>query len=76
MEIIDAEKKTVEKSEIFTKRTILPEMEIMSVGTSQEASQVSLDRKGLVDIEYMAMLVGDAPEKVIADLGSEIFAVF
>ncbi|MBP3856979.1 MAG: DEAD/DEAH box helicase family protein, partial [Ruminiclostridium sp.] len=73
LEIIDAEKKTVEKSEIFTKRTILPEMEIMSVGTSQEALQVSLDRKGLVDIEYMASLVGDTPEKVIADLGSEIF---
>ena len=28
LEIIDTEKKTVEKSEIFTKRTILPEMEI------------------------------------------------
>ena len=73
LEIIDAEKKTVEKSEIFTKRTILPEMEITSVGTAQEALQVSLDRKGKVDIEYMAALVGDAPEKVIADLGSEIF---
>ena len=73
LEIIDAEKKTVEKSEIFTKRTILPEMEITSVGTVQEALQVSLDRKGKVDVEYMAALVGDAPEKVIADLGSEIF---
>ncbi len=73
LEIIDAEKKTVEKSEIFTKRTILPEMEITSVGTAQEALQVSLDRKGKVDVEYMAALVGDAPEKVIADLGSEIF---
>ena len=73
LEIIDTEKETVEKSEIFTKRTILPEMEISSVETPQEALQVSLDRKGLVDVEYMAALTGDTPEKVIADLGDQIY---
>ena len=39
LEIVDTEKKTVEKSEIFFKRTIQPELEITSVDTPQEALQ-------------------------------------
>ena len=73
LEIVDTEKKTVEKSEIFFKRTIQPELEITSVGTPQEALQVSIDRIGKVDIEYMAGLAGTSPEKIIEDLGDEIF---
>ena len=73
LEIIDVEKKTVKKSEIFTKRTILPEMEITQVDTPEEALQVSLDRIGKVDIEYMAKLVGCTPEKIIDDLKGDIF---
>lgn len=41
--------------------------------TQQEALQVSIDRVGRVDIEYMAGLAGISPEQLIADLGSEIF---
>lgn len=73
LEIVDTEKKTVEKSEIFFKRTIQPELEITSVDTPQEALQVSIDRIGKVDIEYMAGLAGTSPEQLIADLGDEIF---
>jgi len=73
LEIVDTEKKTVEKSEIFFKRTIQPELEITSVDTPQEALQVSIDRIGKVDIEYMASLTGTSPEQLIADLGNEIF---
>lgn len=73
LEIVDTEKKTVEKSEIFFKRTIQPELEITSVDTPQEALQVSIDRIGKVDIEYMAGLAGTSPEKIIEDLGNDIF---
>ena len=73
LEIVDVEKKTVEKAEIFTKRTIQPEVEITSVDTPQEALQVSLDKHGRVDIAYMAELVGCEPEQVIADLGSQVY---
>ena len=73
LEIVDVEKKTVEKAEIFTKRTIQPEIEITSVDTPQEALQVSLDKHGRVDIAYMANLVGCAPEQIIADLGSQVY---
>ena len=73
LEIVDVEKKTVEKAEIFTKRTIQSEVDITSVDTPQEALQVSLDKHGRVDIAYMANLVGCAPEQVIADLGSQVY---
>lgn len=73
LEVVDTEKKTVEKSEIFTKRTVQPTVEITSVDTPQEALQVSLDRIGRVDIAYMAKLVGCELDKVITDLGNEIF---
>lgn len=73
LEIIDTEKKTVEKAEIFSKRTIQPYVEISSVETPQEALQVSVDCLGRVDIPYMAQLAGCEPEKMIADLDGEIF---
>ncbi len=73
LEIVNTEKKTVEKSEIFSKRTIQPEKEITSVDTPQEALQVSIDRIGKVDIEYMASLAGTSPEKIISSLDGEIF---
>ncbi len=63
----------MKKSEIFFKRTIQPELEITSVDTPQEALQVSIDRIGKVDIEYMAGLAGTSPEKIITDLGNDIF---
>lgn len=44
LEIVDTEKKTVEKAEIFSKRTIQPEVTVTRVDTPQEALQVSLDR--------------------------------
>lgn len=73
LEIVDTEKKTVEKSEIFSKRTIQPEVVVTSVETPQEALQVSIDRIGRVDVEYMARLCGSAPEQVIKDLGTDIY---
>lgn len=48
-------------------------MVITNVEAPQEALQVSLDRIGRVDIEYMAQLCGSSPEQVIGDLGTDIF---
>lgn len=73
LEVVDTEKKTVNKAEIFSKRTIQPEVNVTSVDTPQEALQVSLDRIGKVDIEYMAKLVGCELKKIISDLGDDIF---
>lgn len=73
LEIVDTEKKTVEKAEIFLKRTILPETEIVSCETPQEALQISIDRKGKVDIAFMSQLVGVEPSEIISELGTDIF---
>lgn len=73
LEIVDTEKKTVEKAEIFSKRTILPEVEIVSCETPQEALQISMDRKGRVDIAFMAELTGVEPTEIISELGTDIF---
>ena len=68
LENVNAEKKTVEKSDIFTQRTIKPTTEISHVETPQEALQVSIDMKGRVDIEYISELCGKTPEIVTNEL--------
>ena len=68
LEIVNAEKKTVEKSDIFSQRTIKPTAEISHVETPQEALQVSIDMKGRVDIEYISELCGKTPENVTNEL--------
>lgn len=65
LEIIDEEKKTVEKSDFFTKRTIKYTAEITHVDTPQEAMQVSIDTRGKMDIPYMAALCGQEQQTVI-----------
>jgi N12 class adenine-specific DNA methylase len=73
LEVVNVENKTVEKAAIFTKRTILPDIPVSKVDTALEALQVSMDRLGKVDILYMSQLTDTTPEKVIADLGDELF---
>ena len=68
LEIIDPEKKTTEKSDIFTQRTIKPNVEVTHVDTPQEAMQVSMDVKGRVDIGYMSALCGSSNEDIVAEL--------
>ncbi|MGN0678922.1 MAG: YodL domain-containing protein, partial [Oscillospiraceae bacterium] len=65
LEIVDTEKKTTEKSDIFTQRTIKPTVEITHVDTPQEALQVSMDMKGRVDINFMAELCRQNPDEVV-----------
>lgn len=68
LEIVNAEKKTTQKSDIFTQRTIKPTVDVTHVETSQEAMQVSLDMKGRIDISYMAQLCDREPEQVVNEL--------
>ena len=70
LEIIDPEKKTTEKSDIFTQRTIKPNVEVTHVDTPQEAMQVSMDVKGRVDIGYMSALCGSSGEDIVAELSA------
>lgn len=57
LEKIDPETKEVTKADIFTKRTVSPVEEVVEVDTAEAAMQVSLDRRGKIDIPYMATLL-------------------
>nr|WP_295068687.1 YodL domain-containing protein [Ruminococcus sp.] len=57
LENIDPDTKKITKADIFTRRTVSPVAEITEVASSEEAMQISLDKKGRVDIAYMATLL-------------------
>ena len=57
-----------EKADIFFRRTVNPMLEIKSVESTEEALQISLDRKGKPDIPYMAILLEQSAEKVCNEL--------
>ncbi len=64
LENVDAETKEVTKAPIFTRRTVNPVLEVTEVATSEEAMQVSLDKRGKVDIPYMATLLQNQYEDI------------
>ncbi|MBR6835837.1 MAG: DEAD/DEAH box helicase family protein [Oscillospiraceae bacterium] len=47
------------KAAIFTERTVVPQTEITEAATLEDALQYSLDRKGKIDLIYMAELLKD-----------------
>ncbi len=57
LEYTDSETKKIMKADILSERTVYPVREISSVQTAEEAMQISLDKKGKLDIPYMAMLL-------------------
>lgn len=57
LEILDPMGNFVRKADMFTKRTILPRVEITHVDTAAEALAVSLAERAKVDLLYMAGLL-------------------
>lgn len=74
LEIKNEETKEVKKSNIFTDRVIRPQVEITEVQTATEALNVSLDRKGKVDLSYMMSIYPNHTEQeLINELGDLIY---
>jgi len=67
--------KLVEKSDIFTKRTIMPPKAVEHVETALEALTLSVAEKARVDFEYMGKLTGMTEDELKHDLVGEIFKV-
>jgi N12 class adenine-specific DNA methylase len=66
----------VEKSAIFSERTISPYIEITSADSPEEALIISMSQRGRVDLDYMSSLTGDTKEVLIDNLiGNKIFQV-
>ncbi|MDE5556287.1 MAG: DEAD/DEAH box helicase family protein, partial [Ruminococcus sp.] len=67
--------KLIEKSDIFTKRTIQPPKAIEHVETAMEALTLSVAEKAKVDFEYMSSLTGMTEDELKHDLQGKIFKI-
>ena len=67
--------KLVEKSDIFTKRTICPPKAVECVETAMEALTLSVAEKGKVDFDYMSKLTGMSEDELKQELVGEIFKI-
>ncbi|MDE6834587.1 MAG: DEAD/DEAH box helicase family protein, partial [Ruminococcus sp.] len=67
--------KLIEKSDIFTKRTIQPPKAIEHVETAMEALTLSVAEKAGIDFEYMSSLTGMTEDELKHDLQGKIFKV-
>lgn len=65
--------KKVYKADMFTKRTIKPNIEVTAVDTSMEGLTVVLNETGQVDLKRIVELTGKSAEVVIDELQGEIF---
>ncbi len=73
LEKLDEDGKFAGKADIFTKRTIKRRTVITGVDTSAEALAVSLNEKGMIDLDYMSALTGRDKGKVAEELSGVIF---
>ena len=64
-----------EKSDIFTKRTIVPPKAVEHVDTALETLTLSIAEKARVDFEYMGKLTGMTEDELKHDLTGEIFKI-
>lgn len=67
--------KLLEKSDIFTKRTIVPPKAVEHVDTALEALTLSIAEKARVDFEYMSSLTGMTEDELKHDLTGNIFKI-
>ena len=73
LEDYDKVTKEYSKAEIFTKRTVVPYVDIKEASNIEDALRISLDRKGKIDVPYMATLLKNTySNDNIANIAAEI----
>ncbi|MCD8214413.1 MAG: DUF3849 domain-containing protein [Clostridiales bacterium] len=73
LENINEKGEFISKADIFSKRTIIPHVNIASVDTASEALAVSISEKAKVDLDFMAELCSKNKEDIIEELEGIIF---
>ena len=75
LEILDDEDKTKlkRKADLFTKRTINPQVTVNHVDTASEALAVSLSERAAVDLPFMEQLTGKSEEDILSELHGVLF---
>ena len=73
LEILDENKELKAKADMFTKRTIKPQVMVDRVDTASEALALSLGEYATVDMVYMSQLTGKDESELVSDLKGVIF---
>ena len=73
LEILDEDGKLKAKADMFTKRTIRPNVPVTHVDTAAESLAVSIAEKARVDLAYMSELSGIRENDLIRELEGVIF---
>ncbi len=73
LEILDENGELKRKADMFTKRTIKPNIKVTAVSTASEALAVSIGEKACVDMDFMQKLTGKTEQELFEDLKGVIF---
>lgn len=68
LEITDEKGIFQRKADMFTERTILPDMDIEHAESAKDALIISMQEKGEIDLSYMEKLTGLSQENIISEL--------
>lgn len=75
LEIHDDDRNFKAKSDMFTKRTIRPNLVIDHVETASEALMLSVQERTSVDLSYMEQLTGKPRDELLQELTGVVFRV-
>ncbi len=73
LEVLDNEGNFARKADMFTKRTIRPNIPVAQVDTASEALAVSLAEKAQVDLGFMSERSGKNEEELVQELSGVIY---
>ena len=73
LEVLDNEGNFARKADMFTKRTIRPNIPVAQVDTASEALAVSLSEKAQVDLGFMSERSGKSEEELVQELSGVIY---
>jgi N12 class adenine-specific DNA methylase len=73
LEVLDENRKLKSKADMFTKRTINPNIPVTHADTAVEALAVSVAENARVDLDFMAQLTGMSEDALVKELEGVIF---
>lgn len=73
LEVFNENTKEYEKADMFSKRTIRPNVPITSVDNAVDALKVSLSQRGRVDMEYMSTLYSHSYDEIFNELKGQVY---
>ena len=73
LEVLDNEGNFARKADMFTKRTIRPNMPVAQVDTASEALAVSLSENAQVDLAFMSERSGKSEKELVQELSGVIY---